>query len=360
MLLLLSAFLFFRLQNLEFKYKTKDDIASIVTARDTCWAINNIISTERVPEFAKIQKFLDPLVNMLSRMENVVHVDDQAHVLIRFGLRALENALELASKEKIESSLQNNPKMVHLLSWCMSYRHIEPFRDIASTALLCMRHFAISWFLDELFIKDIPTILRDLRMLRTDGVHLLNSWCVTLTCMMKNGMSDRMMMCTVTRIVNGLHTLMKWPVSNHELRRNACHAIIFLGRSIQRAHYVDAFWSASGGNGLLFALSMHNEASVNRHALLAMDNLLPNNVAATSTYLLAKPDLQKYLMNAVEKLTESEDYVTSQAAITVLTKLEQLENEENVALTLEQANNNVKTQQPVPKRRRLELGEFNS
>ena len=343
---------------MEFECNAKDDIGSIVTARDTCWAINNIFSTEPVPAFAKIQIFLDPLVNMLSRMERSAHVDEQVHVLIRFGLRAVENALELASSEKIECSLQSNAKLVHLLSWCMCYRHKEPFRDIAFTALICMQHFAISLFLDELFIKDIPLILRDWRMLRAEGAPFLNAWCVTMTCMMKNGMSDRMMMCTVTRIVNGLHTLMKWSVSNYELRRSACHAIIFLGRSIQRPHYMDAFWSASGGNGLLFALSMDGDASVNRQALFAMDNLLPNNVAATSTYLLAKPDLQKYLMDAVEKLTESEDFVTSQAAITVLTKLEQLENEENVALTLEQAN--VKTPVPASKRRRVELCEFNS
>lgn len=367
MILVVSCFLFvsffcFSIEQLHFVYKTKDDIPLVVIARDAAWAVNNCIAIEPVIQFGKIEQFLVPLVNAMARLEySGIQNDEVVHSFIRMGVRAVENALVLSSNQKIECSvLVHNPKLVHLLSMCMRYRRVPNYRDIVYTALNCMRHFSMTLFLRESFIQDISKYLREEQALAAEGAKFFTSWCAAVTCMMKKGMSNKMLMCTVMKITNELHTMMEWPLSNHELRCNACWALIQLGRSINHVNHMDAFWSAVGSNGLLVALSMDNEAAVNRHALLALNNLLPDQVSDTSTYLLAKPHLQTKLMQVVEKLTESDDDGTRQAAGTVLTKLEKLENDENNVLTLEHANNAKPVPLPAQKRRRVELGDLTS
>lgn len=312
-----------------------------------------------------MQPFLNPLVNALVLVERLWLMDNEHAInLIRFGLRALENALDTARNANTECSLHNDPKLVHFLSWCMRYRHNAKTRDIPVSALNCMRHFALTLFLEEIFVTDIPRILKEERQLGVDAQLFLTSWCSTLACMIENnGISDQMMTRTVSRMANGLFMLTgeKWRCSDRGLRRSACHALTVLGCSLRGGPYMDAFWVAGGGNGLLVALSLDMEAAVNHQALLALKNLLPAIPAEASKFLVFQPKLRGDLKEAAEKYLYSQDDATSQVADAVMKKLDILEDAENEMSNLAHQSNNLKADQaPATKRRRVELGAFNS
>jgi hypothetical protein len=293
-------------------------------------------------------------------MEQCSVVDKtQLHFSIRYGVRALEKGFDMAQKENIACSLLLNKLLIHFLSGCMRYRRDTQTRDIAITAMNCMRHFALKEFSDETFVTDVTKTLSEERQLRTGAVEFLSSWSVAMGSMIQNGISDQMSPHIVTRLANGLCSLTdtkwSWP---HELRTKACEAMTVLGASLRNPEHVRAFWVSKGGSCLVTALWLDSETAVHLQALAALHHLIPENPSQTSSLLLPKSDLQEKLIAAVEQIIEHPHNETHAAATAVSIKLEALkdwENEEAPCVELMEAKI-----VPSSKRRRVELGAYNA
>lgn len=335
----------------------------VTVARDTCWAINNFFAAEPATSFAKMKPLLHPLIKFIVRVERwSLTKEDDVENLIRYALRAVENALDAAKRENIDTHvLHQDKRFVHFLSWCIRFRRNEKTRDIALTALNCICHFPMGAFLEENLITDFHRTLLDERHKKAKATPFLTALCMALACMMKNGMSDEMKPHTVKRIVNGLTILTNSTLScgSHDLRRNACLALSVLGRSIRRTEYIDSFWFSGGGCGLNAALSLDVESSVNHQALLALDALLSFTPSNPNKNLQSKPQLRDSLKDSVEKLLYTQNETINNAANVVLSKLELLEDSENHVSSLAQSDLKP-VQAPAPKRRRVEFGDLNS
>ncbi|GAX11265.1 hypothetical protein FisN_7Lh362 [Fistulifera solaris] len=348
------------IRNLELSHKTIQDAALVMISCDTCWAVNNLISMDSASGFAKIQPFLHPLVQVLALMEQCSVVDrTQLHFSIRYGVRALEKGFDMARKENISCPLLQNKLLIHFLSVCMRYRRDALTRDIAITAMNCMRHFALKEFADETFVTDATKTLNEERQLRSGAVEFLSSWCVALGSMTQNGLSNQMSAHIITRLANGLASLTdtkwSWP---HELRTKACEAMAILGASLRNPEHVRAFWISKGGSCLVTALQLDSETAVHLQALAALHHLVPANPSQTSSFLLPKRELQEKMIAAVEHILEQPNDVTHVAATAVSIRLEALkdwENEEAPCVDLMEAKI-----VPSTKRRRVELGAYNA
>ncbi len=356
-----SLLLIFSINNLELNHKTIQDAALVMICCDTCWAVNNLISLESSAGFAKIQPFLHPLVQVLALMEQCSVVDKtQLYFSIRYGVRALEKGFDMARRENIACSLLHNKLLIHFLSGCVRYRRDAKTRDIAITAMNCMRHFALKEFADENFVTDVTKTLNEERQLRSGAVDFLSSWSIAVASMIQNGLSEQMSAHIVTRLANGISSLTdtkwSWP---HELRTKACEAMAVLGASLRNPDHVRAFWVSKGGLCLVTALKLESETAVHLQALAALHHLIPENPSQTSSFLLPRSELQEKIIAAVEQILEHPNDVTHAAATAVSMKLEALkdwENEEAPCVELMEA----KIVLPSTKRRRVELGAYNA